>query len=481
MSTTVLAEPTGRVSDETIRSDRPRRRVLMICFAYPPVGGAGMIRPAKFAKYLPQLGYDPIVLTPSAGAGRIPCDPALGEVPGATIYRTGYSDIVDDVRRVLHAGRPREATRGTSRPRSGVAVASTGRAASWRRALSRMAYEAVTLPDEHVGWTRPALEAARALLAREPVDVIYSTSPPETAHLIARTLKREFGIPWVADLRDLWSGDHYRQRSAVKRWVLERIERRTLGEADALVTVSEPWRRDLAHSYEAAPRRVVCIPHGFDADDYPVGVGARTDHFTITYTGSLDRDFQDPGPFLAVLGELVSRGAIDRDRVRVDFHVFGDNVPDLDALAERHGLSGVVRRLPPLEYRACLAAQQASTVLLVLQWHSEAGKGNPPLKAYDYLGSRRPILVVGSGEAVLGPLLKDTAAGVVARSRAELASALVDWYGEFRQTGRVQCRSRHDTLAPYTRRAQATKLADVFESVIRATHHLRTLQATESQ
>src|SRR5438105_12398209 len=74
------------------------RRVLMICFAYPPVGAAGMIRPAKFVKYLPALGYRPTVITPSTGPARFRCDAAFGESAGATIHRTAYSDVVTSVR-----------------------------------------------------------------------------------------------------------------------------------------------------------------------------------------------------------------------------------------------------------------------------------------------------------------------------------------------------------------------------------------------
>src|SRR5262245_30989997 len=288
----------------------PRRRVLMICFAYPPVGGAGMIRSAKFVKFLPYFGYEPVVVTPAHGAARLPCDADFGRSPGATIHHTGYRDVVNDVRDVFHRSTPRPSP--TSLVTDGVAPAQ--RPHGWRQSVRRLAYDAVTLPDEHIGWKEPALQAVRALVARTRFDIVYSTSPPESAHLVARAIKREFGIPWVADLRDLWSDDHYRRRTRATRWVLRRIERRTLTGADALVTVSEPWRRQLAATYETVARPVKCIAHGFDVDDYrAAGCGAA--RFTITYAGTLDAHFQDPTPFFEALGEAVRRGAIERDRV----------------------------------------------------------------------------------------------------------------------------------------------------------------------
>ena len=170
---------------------------------------------------------------------------------------------------------------------------------------------------------------------------------------------------------------------------------------------------------------------------------------------------------LPILGKLVAGGTIDRARLRIDFHVFGDNLPDLDALARQYALTGIVRRQPPLDYRACLAAQQASTVLLVLQWRSDAGAGNPPLKAYDYLGARRPMLVVGSGEGVLGPLMKDTGAGIVAPAATDIASALTAWYAEFAATGQVAWCGREEGLRGCTREAQAGKLAALFDDLTR--------------
>ena len=437
------------------------RRVLMLCFAYPPAGGVGMVRSAKFAKYLPAKGYAPTVVTPVAASARITYSQEHGERPGVTVCRTPYQDIVTTIRGAVGFRRARgqaasPAVQAPASPRSG-----------WRQSIGWLVHEVVTVPDDHIGWRRPALAAARDLFARAPFDVVYSTSPPETAHLVAHAIKREFGVPWVADLRDLWSDDHYRQRSAVKRRVLRAIERRTLAGADALVTVSDPWRRQLAERYETPARRVVCIPHGFDPDDYAPGVVPDARLFTITYTGTLHRTFQDPEPFLRTVGQLVADGTIDRARLQIDFHVFGENLPDLDALARRYALTGIVRRQPPLDYRACLAAQQASTVLLVLQWRSDAGAGNPPLKAYDYLGARRPMLVVGSGEGVLGPLMKDTGAGIVAPAATEIASALTAWYAEFAATGQVAWSGREDALRGCTREAQAGKLAALFDDLTR--------------
>jgi hypothetical protein len=478
----------------------PVRRVLLISFAYPPIGGAGMIRPAKFAKYLPEFGFLPTVLTPERGAGRFACAPEAGEFPGVTVCRTPYEDVITRVKARfgmarLNAARLKPCPTGggdaavgqgfslanqqagqgfpPSRcPETGSAAARPRRsslefrgtkAGRLARSIRAALYAAITIPDEHVGWLRHAVTAGRELLQRDRYDVIFSTSPPETTHLIARRLKREFNIPWVADLRDLWSGDHYRRRHPVKRRVLKVIERRVLRDADAIVTVSEPWREALARDHGSD--RVVCLPHGFDPDDYPTAPPPASTTFVVSYMGSLDREFQDPTPFLEAAGDLVRSGEIPRECLRIDFYVFGDDLPDFAALTARFGLDGVVTRHASVEYRESLARQQASTVLLALQWQSEAGKGNPPLKVFDYLGARRPILVVGSGEHVLGPLMQDTGSGVVCGTPMAIRETLGRWYREFAETGRVRWPGSEDRLARHTRRAAAKALAGIMEQV----------------
>jgi glycosyltransferase involved in cell wall biosynthesis len=434
----------------------------MFCFAYPPVGGVGMIRPLKFAKFLPAVGVSPTIVTPQNGVGRITCPPGMGELPGVIVHRTGYEDVITSIKARVPRGRRHETRAPVPEGDNQAASTLPARAMS---TLRRLVYEAITTPDEHVGWRRFALEAGRELLRAESFDVIFSTSPPETSHLVARRLKHEFGVPWVADLRDLWSGDHYRQRLPLKRAALRAIERRTLRDADAIVTVSEPWRAELAASYARNGRPVVCIPHGFDADDYPIQPSTRPGRFTICYTGSLDRHYQDPSRVLGAVASLIRSGEMARDSVRLDFFVFGRNLPDFDALAARYDLRGVLVCHPALGYLESLARQQAAHVLLALQWQSEAGKGNPPLKVYDYLGARRPILVVGSGEGVLGRLIEDTGAGVVVASHDAIVSTLGAWYREFAASGDVKWRGNESRLAAHSRRVGAEQLAGVLRSV----------------
>jgi glycosyltransferase involved in cell wall biosynthesis len=444
-------------------------KVLMICYGYPPIGGAGMIRPVKFAKYLPQFGWRPTVLTPQEGSGKFPCRKDMGELLDVKVVRTPYRDVVVSFKERLNFFRGSKSVDHFAK--NGTAATSLVDSNANNKQVNpakRLVYDMLTMPDEHIGWYSPALDAARELMRKERFDVLYSTSPPETAHLIARSLKSEFGVPWIADLRDLWTLDHYRQRSKWKLFILDKMERLVFRDADALITVSEPWRKDLEKTHGSTKKPILCIPHGFDEDDYLAEPKLDSQQFTLTYTGTIDRDFQDPEILFRVVSKLIQEKLIDRNRFRINFHVYGDNMPDFVLLAKKYDLESVVERGLVLEYSECLSTQQSSTALLVIQWRSDQGKGNPPLKFYDYLGARRPVLIVGTGEGILGEVIQELRAGKVANTEDEIRGTLLNWYKEFSSTGTIEYSGDEVALNRYTRRLQTAKLAEALKQIQQA-------------
>jgi glycosyltransferase involved in cell wall biosynthesis len=445
-------------------------KILMICYAYPPMGMVGVIRPVKFAKYLPEFGWQPTVLTVEERAGKFPCKKEMGDLPEVAVIRTPYVDVIDSFKGKLSFFR---GANQTEKLVGGGEIASPvmdGNAqAKEAGSVKRLIYEMLTIPDEQVGWYGPAVTAGRELMRRERFDAIYSTSPPETAHLIAHTLKSEFGVPWVADLRDLWTLDHFRQRSNLKLFILDKMERQVFRDADALITVSERWRNDLARLHGSTTKPILCIPHGFDEEDYPATPETDSEVFKLVYTGTIDKDFQDPAILLQAVAGLLQEKLIEPQHFQIHFHAYGNHMPDFDSLAKEYGLQGIVKQCAVLEYHECLRVQQSASALLVMQWNSEKGKGNPPLKFYDYLGTRRPILIVGSGEGILGDMIQETGAGRIADSPAKISNILLAWYREFLRTGRLEFAGNEMGLKRYTRRLQTAKLAGLLQQV-RQTH-----------
>ena len=266
----------------------PRRRVLVLAYFFPPLGGAGVQRTLKFVRYLEPLGWDATVVT--TRSRHYPArDPSLLEdVPRATrIVRTRAWPLANWVGAVLYHLRLR-------------------RLHAW-----------VTWPDQGKGWAPFAFLAALREARREQPDVIFSTSAPYGAHLVAMWVSRRTGIPWVADFRDEWAfnpnlGEARRNLARLTT----RSERSITSSARRVVVAADYFQLEGLSSDD--PKRSV-IPNGVDETDLPEKpTQPSTDRFVLANVGTVYDSF-DPSRALRVLARLVEEGEIERERVEVRF------------------------------------------------------------------------------------------------------------------------------------------------------------------
>src|ERR1044072_2698895 len=171
----------------------------MLCYYYPPLGGIGSQRSQKFASYLPDHGWHPIVLTPERGSYMVDNSLDDGKSKGVEVIRTPYVDLSSGFKRAVkagtHASESLQNGNGNLRPVSGDRLVNL---------LRRTVRTCVYIPDGQVGWYPYAVRAGRREIERQNVDAIYSSSFPVTAHMAACRLKMETNKPWIADFRDLW-------------------------------------------------------------------------------------------------------------------------------------------------------------------------------------------------------------------------------------------------------------------------------------
>ena len=227
-----------------------------------------MQRAVRSAKYLAGRGWKVVVLTPSEGGTALKCAPNSGRFEGVEVLSSPYTDRLARIRDTASAflGSPARPTRTNGgRPSRG-----------WLGRSRAAARQLVAFPDEHIGWLQGGVGTGLERLKQGDVNLIFSTSPPETAHLIASRLHRETGIPWVADFRDPWSFSHLRPRSFWMDSFHRIVERRTLRGASAVVTVSKPWLARLKQLY--GPRTYRLIPNGYDPEDQADPAPSADDH-----------------------------------------------------------------------------------------------------------------------------------------------------------------------------------------------------------
>jgi len=419
----------------TVSLDGRLRRVLVIARDFPPTGGAPAIRLAKLVRYLPELGWEPVVLT-------VPADHAwhrdvslLEELPqGLEIHRV-----------------PRLLTRAIH-PTSGGA----GRES---RPARRKGLGKLLVPDSGILWAAPAGRAARGIVGR--VDAILTSAPPFSTHLIGLWLAHRHHIPWVADYRDNWTTNPAATSSFPSRWLDVALERQVLRAAGGVTVVSRAAADELIEAFGLDPSRVHVAMNGFDPEDLPP-VRGRSDSFEITYMGSMDHR-RDPRPFLQALDEASHDRPGLRDDVRIRLigsipaWVVEAAVSTLGAA--RVTVDGVV------SHRAALARAAGAAVLLGISSQEEAGRSAMTSKLLEYLGLRRPILMLAPpGPAV--DLVASMNAGEVARpdDRDAIRAALLRLHDDWtRGPERV---APEESLEPFTRRRTAAVVAEALDASV---------------
>jgi Glycosyltransferase Family 4 len=420
-------------------------RVLLICYDLPPRPSVGSLRNGGLVKYLPQFGWDPIVLVPQLPAGAR---------PPVRLIETDYRDVVAEVKAKLGMSQ----SRGLH-DQLGLSFSTVPGSRRWHTRVIDWAASMITFPNETKGWIPFGKSALDELARTERIDLIITSSPPITAHLLGAYAKKILNCPWIADLRDLWAGPP----SPLTRntFLQKRLELKTLGQADALVTVSDQWAEFLRARYKSKP--VSCIVTGFDAEDQDTSARQLTRHFSITYAGNLYGGRRDPTPLFQALQELFQRGLMSREFVRVRF--YGSKDTWLPALIERYGLQAVVEVNGIIPRNEVLQRQTESQILLLLAMNIATDEGCYPGKLFEYLAARRPIMAIGGLKGATSELLAKTGAGVQLFSTEEIRTFLLTAYRQYRDRGSVTYAGVASEVEQYTHRDMTRKFGQLLDDL----------------
>lgn len=409
------------------------KKVLIITYHFPPKPGIAPIRPAGLAKYLPEYGWEPIVLT-----SLLPIRP---ETPFKVIETLPFFP-----ERLQN--RPEFRTRRKE-------FASPPLANQILFSLP----ELLPFPTNKIGWKVCGLYAARNAVKKEKVNTVISIFKPATSHFIAAALKKEFpNLFWLADFRDLWTQNHAYKRRGLRRLLETRQEKKTLQNADVLTTVSEPWAQKLRDRHQ---KPSFSIPNGFDLSEWSTETFRTTQRFIISYTGGIyfGKKAQDVIPFLNALKSLINEGLMQSDELTVNF--YGDWKTRLDGAIRERGLEEMIIQHGVIPRKEVLKKQRQSQLLLLLDWNDPKESGVCPGKLYEYLAARRPILSVGGHNGVVKDLLEETNAGFCCRTEAEIKNVLLQSYREFKEKGSVSYQGKEEAIMRYSHRVMARKFAEI--------------------
>jgi len=439
-------------------------KILQISYYFPPMGGAGVQRGLKFARYLPLHGVRPVVLS-AADPHYVQDTSLLAEVPQELeVYRVAHSPWLARM-----AARRRTGTAAAPEAATPAPVSS-----AWRARLRDMALRWVRswqFPDDAAPWGRAARVQARAVIREhaargEPFDLIFSSSPPPSAHALGWALARDSGLPWVADFRDLWTDNPAYDAPGWRRAFDLRTEQHWLERADGIVTVTPSWRDMLARRRGQGLADVAFIPNGYDEDDFARLPEAQVDPgtFTLVHTGTFYGP-RDPAGLLAGLARYLEgpRDGHPALRVRLVGNMGARFAQALQDFELRH--PGVVRCLPYLPHAQALGELMAADALLLVVGGGKGPgvRGWLPGKIFEYLRSGRPVVTIGDPSGDAAGLIREHAFGpVVAEGDA---AGLADALARLLSAAPAR-RPPSPSVAAFERRALAGQLAAYLHRVV---------------
>jgi len=377
------------------------KKVLIITYYWPPSGGAGVQRWLKFSKYLREFGWEPIIYTPENPEAPDFDDTLLADIPeNITVIKKPVWEPYAIYKWLTGKKKGARITHGFLQEKKG---------AGFMEKFSVWVRGNFFIPDARCFWIRPSVRFLSRYLQENPVDVVVSSGPPHSMHLIALGLKKRLNVKWLADFRDPWTEIDFFDKLQLTRPALKkhkRLEKNVLKSADIVVTISRPLADDL-NRLGAVNTRV--ITNGFDPEDFSFMPVAEDESFLLTHIGSLNAD-RNPDDLWQSLSELCQENEQLRSKLKLRF--IGRNDISLRESLKKYTLISNTEFIEYMPHKEALRLAASSAVLLLLLNNTPNQKGIIPGKTFEYLAMKKPILCIGPTDGASAAILNETRVGI---------------------------------------------------------------------
>jgi len=413
------------------------KKVLMIAFHYPPEGSSsGVLRTLKFSKYLPEFGWQPYILTLKEDIYESRDDILYKSIPKNVIV--SRTNAIDTKKHLSFLGRyPR----------------------------------LFAIPDRYIGWLPFAVIRGLKLIHHNKIDVLYSTSPMATAHLVALVLSKVMHIPWIADFRDPWIEEISETKTGdLAKFFDKELERKVLQKSSIIIVTTEMLKKELLRRHPwIKSDKIVVIPNGYDEDDFLYLKDRKTDKnskFEIFHAGVLNSTYRSPLPLLRAVSEIIVEDTEIAQHISVTFLGGGPYVSSQefkDAI-KTFRLNEYIHICPRLPYSESLYSLSRASILLLIQ-HGEDTRNLIPAKAFEYLRVNRPIIAI-TLEGATSELINSFQAGpVVHPSDIEgIKKAIKDIYYRYKEDRNFFSLNRN-LLEQYNRKELTKNLSNLLNLV----------------
>ncbi len=334
----------------------------MVAYHLPPLAGSsGIQRTLRFAQNLPALGWQPLLLTVHPRAYEKTSDDLLGDLPPGIELRRAFA--LDTARHLTLKGR-------------------------YLGAMAR--------PDRWISWRVDGVRQGMQMIREFKPEVIWSTYPIATAHVIGAELQRRSGLPWIADFRDPMAQPDYPPDPRTRASFLD-IEAQAAAQARYCMFTTPGAARDYQQRYPQAASKTLVLENGFDEESFVQAAQAlprkaassSSVPFVLLHSGIVYPSERDPTDLLKAVRRLNAEGRLTPAMLKIRFRA-SVHEQLLTQLATEHGVQDFIEICPPIAYREALAEMMSVDGLLVMQ--ATNCNAQIPAKTYEYLRAGRPIL-----------------------------------------------------------------------------------------
>lgn len=392
------SDPDPALTTTVSDSEGSAPRVLIITYYWPPSGGAGVQRWLKFARYLPEYGWKPVILTvdPKQAAYPFRDQSLANEIPANlevfTTSATDYFSLYKKDRSKI--------------PSAGFA---TGPDKSLKGKLMRFVRGNFFIPDPRKGWNKYALKKACELIDKHNIKNVITTSPPHSTQLIGLSIKKRYPhIRWIADLRDPWTDIYYYNEfypTPISRSIDSTYEKKVLKEADHIITVGESLKELFSQKFQGSGKKIDIITNGYDEADFN-DLNTFPDVFTITYVGTLS-DIYPLGSFIKALRKYEESG----NRFLLRF--IGSVSPAQKKFIITQIGNTYLEFIPYVDHQTAIKYMLKSSVLLLIIPDHKSNKGIITGKIFEYIASGKPVICIAPEDGDAAAIIRSAGAGEI--------------------------------------------------------------------
>ncbi len=396
------------------------KRVLIITYYWPPSGGAGVHRWLKVSKYLAE-NNECFVYTPANPDFALKDESLLQKVsPKIKVIKRKIFEPYFIYRAFVKKSDKGQVNQPSSVDASKSPIKRMGK---WARGN-------MFIPDPRVFWVKPSFRHLKKIIKEEKIEVVISTGPPHSMHLIGLKLKNHFGdkINWIADFRDPWTNiDFYDMLNVGKRADNKnrRLEKEVIETCNTLVTVSQSWANNFV---ELGATNAKVITNGFDSEDYKQENEPKKERFIITHLGSINAA-RNPEALWIALSKLCEEREGFKENLSV--RLVGNVHLDVNKDVAKYNLQDNVSFVANMPHKDAINELYNSSISLLLLNDAKNIDGIIPGKVFEYMGVGNPILAIGKPNGDAGNIITENKLGVITNfGDAEAATKAVSGFYE---------------------------------------------------